>query len=122
MAENKQYITQVQTNGSVMISEDVVATIIEHAIHEVEGVIGLSTKPGADIAELIGKKSWGKGMKITIAEENVLHVDCNVVVAYGQSVVAVAKAIQEAITSALESMTGVKVASVNVNICGIAAQ
>ena len=122
MAENKQYITQVQTNGSVMISEDVVATIIEHAIGEVEGVIGLSTKPGADIAELIGKKSWGKGMKITIAEDNELRVDCNVIVAYGQSVVAVAKAIQDAITAALESMTGVKVTSVNVNVCGISAQ
>ena len=122
MAENKQYITQVQNNGSVMISEDVVATIIEHAVHEVEGVIGLSTKPGADIAELIGKKSWGKGMKITIAEDNELQVDCNVIIAYGQSVVAVAKAIQDAITAALESMTGVKVGCVNVNICGISAQ
>lgn len=122
MAENKQYITQAQTNGNVMISEDVVATIIEHAIHEVEGVIGLSTKPGADIAELIGKKSWGKGMKITIAEDNELRVDCNVIIAYGQSVVTVAKAIQEAITAALESMTGVKVGSVNVNICGISTQ
>ena len=122
MAENKQYITQVQSNGSVMISEDVIATIIEHAICEVEGVVGLSTKPGADIAELIGKKSWGKGMKITIGEDNDLRVDCNVIVVYGQSVVAVAKAIQEAITSSLESMTGVKVASVNVNICGISAQ
>ena len=122
MAENKQYITQVQSNGSVMISEDVIATIIEHAVCEVEGVVGLSTKPGADIAELIGKKSWGKGMKITIGDDNDLRVDCNVIVVYGQSVVAVAKAIQEAITSALESMTGVKVASVNVNICGISAQ
>ena len=122
MAENKQYITQVQNNGSVMISEDVVATIIEHAIREVEGVVGLSTKPGADIAELIGKKSWGKGMKITIGEDNELSVDCNVIVVYGQSVVAVAKTIQEAITAALESMTGVKVSCVNVNICGIAAQ
>ena len=122
MAENKQYITQVQSNGSVMISEDVIATIIEHAVCEVEGVVGLSTKPGADIAELIGKKSWGKGMKITIGEDNDLRVDCNVIVVYGQSVVAVAKAIQEAITASLESMTGVKVASVNVNICGISAQ
>ena len=122
MADNKQYITRVQNNGSVMISEDVVATIIEHAIHEVEGVIGLSTKPGADIAELIGKKNWGKGMKITIAENNELCVDCNVIVAYGQSVVNVATAIQDAIGSALESTTGVKVASVNVNICGISAQ
>ena len=122
MADNKQYITRVQNNGSVMISEDVVATIIEHAIHDVEGVIGLSTKPGADIAELIGKKNWGKGMKITIAENNELYVDCNVIVAYGQSVVNVATAIQDAIGSALESTTGVKVASVNVNICGISAQ
>ena len=122
MADNKQYISQKQTNGDIMISEDVVATIVEHAIHEVEGVIGLSTKPGSDIAELIGKKNWGKGMKITIAEDNVLHVDCNVIVVYGQSVVAVAQAIQESITAALESMTGVKVGSVHVNICGISAQ
>lgn len=122
MADNKQYITQMQNNGSVMISEDVLATIIEHAIHEVEGVVGLSTKPGADIAELIGKKNWGKGMKITIADNNELRVDCNVIVVYGQSVVAVAQAIQDAVSGALESMTGVKVAGVNVNICGISAQ
>ena len=122
MADNKQYITQMQSNGSVMISEDVIATIIEHAIHEVEGVVGLSTKPGADIAELIGRKNWGKGMKITIAENNELRVDCNVIVVYGQSVVTVAKAVQDAICGALESMTGVKVAGVNVNICGISAQ
>ena len=119
MADNKQYITQMQSNGSVMISEDVIATIIEHAVHEVEGVVGLSTKPGADIAELIGRKNWGKGMKITIAENNELRVDCNVIVVYGQSVVTVAKAVQDAICGALESMTGVKVAGVNVNICGI---
>ena len=76
----------------------------------------------ADIAELIGRKNWGKGMKITIAENNELRVDCNVIVVYGQSVVTVAKAVQDAICGALESMTGVKVAGVNVNICGISAQ
>ena len=122
MAENKQYITQIQENGTVMISEDVIAAIVEHAVSEVEGVIGLNVKPGADIAELIGRKNWGKGMKITIAENNELRVDCNVIVVYGQSVVTVAKAVQDAICGALESMTGVKVAGVNVNICGISAQ
>ena len=39
MAENKQYITKVQDNGSVMISEDVIGTIVDHAVHEVEGVV-----------------------------------------------------------------------------------
>lgn len=122
MADNKTYITQVQENGTVMISEHVIATIADHAINEVEGIVGLSTKPGADIAEMIGKKNWGKGLKITIGENDELYIDSNVVVAYGQSVVSVANAVQAAVTNALESMTGVKVASVNVNVCGIAQQ
>jgi len=122
MAENKQYITQNQENGSVMISEDVISAIVSHAVNEVEGIVSLSTKPGADIAEIIGKKNWGKGMKIVIGENDELYIDCNVVVNYGNSVVAVAKAVQETVTAALESMTGVKVASVNVNVCGIARQ
>ena len=118
MAENKQYITQTQENGAVLISEDVIATIVAHAIEEVEGVVGLNVKPGSDIIELIGKKGWGKGLKITIGEEDALTVDCNITVAYGQSVVSVANAVQNSITNALESMAGVKIAAVNVNVCG----
>ena len=122
MAESKQYITQKQDNGSVQISEDVIAAIVAHAAEEVEGVVALSTKPGADIAELIGKKNWGKGLKIMIQEDNSLVIDCNVTVSYGQSVVDVAKAVQEAVSTALESMAGVQIASVNVNVCGIVRQ
>ena len=122
MADNKQYITQVQESGTVLISEDVIATIVIHAVEEVEGVVSLNTKPGADIAEMIGKKNWGKGLKITIGEEDALSIDCNITVAYGQSVVAVAKTVQEAIATAVESMAGVKIASVNVNVCGIIRQ
>ena len=122
MAESKQYITQVRDNGSVMISEDVISTIVAHAVNDVEGVVGLEVKPGADIAELIGKKNWGKGVKITIAEDDSVKIDCNVSVTYGHSVIAVANAAQDAIRNAVESMTGVEIASVNVNICGIVRQ
>ena len=120
MAESKQYITQVQDNGSVLISEDVISAIVAHAVSEVEGVVGLEVKPGADIAELIGKKGWGKGVKITISEDGVVKIDCNIAVSYGQSVVA--KVAQDAIRNAVESMTGVTIAAVNVNICGIVRQ
>lgn len=122
MAENKQYVTQTQENGSVLISEDVLITIVTHAIEEVEGVVGLNAKPGADIVELIGKKGWGKGLKITIGEEDTIAVDCNITVAYGQSVVSVAGAVQTSVTNALESMAGVKITAVNVNVCGIVRQ
>ena len=119
MAENKQYVTQIQDNGTVMISEDVIASIVAHTVNDVEGVAGLTGKPGADIAEIIGKKGWGKGMKILIAEDESLSIECNISVQYGQSVVSVAKAVQDSITTALESMAGVVVNSVNVNICVI---
>ena len=122
MAESKQYIVQKQENGSVQISEEVITSIVAHAIGDVEGVVGLSVKPGADIADMIGKKNWGKGVKISIAEDDSLIIDCNINVGYGQSVVAVAKSVQEAINSAVEAAAGVKINAVNVNVCGIIRQ
>ena len=118
MADFKQYITKVQENGNVMISEDVIETIIAETVTEVEGVHGLNVKPGADIADLIGK-NWGKGMKIVIGEDNELTISCNVTITYGNSVIEVAKNAQAAITAAVENATGVKVKEVNVNVCGI---
>lgn len=122
MADNKQYITQVQENGTVMISLDVISTIVCRAVTEVEGVIGFSSKPGAEIADILSKKNSAKGVRIDISDDDILTIDCNVVLTYGQSVVSTATAVQEAVSSALESMTGVKVAAVNVNVCGIARQ
>ena len=118
MAEYKQYVTQAQENGAVMISEDVIAAIVEHTVAETEGVVGLNMKPGADIADLIGK-NWGKGMKIVIGENNELTISCNVQILYGSSVIEVAKNAQQAVAAAVENAAGVKVKEVNINVCGI---
>ena len=109
MADYKRYITQTQENGSVMISEDVVAAIVEHALAEVEGAAFQN-----DV-----KKNWNKSMKILIAEDNTVAVSVNITVTYGHSVVDVANNVQKVLTVAVENMTGVKVSEVNVNICGI---
>ena len=108
MADYKRYITQTQENGNVMISEDVVAAIAENAVADVEGA-----------ALLRDLKNWNKGMKIMIAEDNSVAVSVNITVSYGHSVVNVANNVQSVITTAVENMTGVKVAEVNVNICGV---
>ena len=119
MAEYKQYITQIQENGNVMISEDVIATIVAHALAEVDGIGSLGSKPGIGVADFDIKKHWSKSLKILIAEDNNVSIDCSVMVAYGNSVVDVAAAVQQSVTASVESMTGVKVNVVNVNICGI---
>ena len=122
MAENKQYTTQLQENGEILISEDVIATIVTQAIKEVEGVAGVAQKTGADIAELLGKKVWANGLKIVIGPNNEISVDCNINVFYGHKVLDVANAAQDAIAKALDDAAGVKADNINVNVCGIVCQ
>lgn len=114
MADNKQYITQTHDNGNVMISEDVVTTIVIHAIEEVEGVAPVPARN-----DLLNKR---KLVKIAIAENNDLSIECTIFVKFGNSVVDVAKAVQSNIIDSVESVTGVKVVRVNVNVSGSAKQ
>lgn len=122
MADNKQYIEKVQDNGTVLISEDVVSTIVAQAMKDVEGVVALSQKASVEIVDLISKKNWGKGIKIDISDDNQVRVTCGILIGYGQSVVDVAKNVQTVVAAAVESMTGVPVAAVNVNVYGLIRQ
>ena len=119
MADYKQYITQNQENGSVMISENVVAAIVAYSLTEVEGIGSLGIKPGIGIADFDTKKHWGKSLKVMISEDNSVSIDCGLMIRYGYSVVDVAAAVQQAVAANVESTCGVKVTEVNVNICGI---
>ena len=110
MADNKQYITQTQSNGVIMISEDVICAIVARALEEVDGVAGLSG---------VTKKNWNKCVKLTVDENNALTIECNINIIYGQSIVTVAAAVQESVSAAVNSMTGIQVISVNINVCGI---
>ena len=118
MGENKDYLSAIQENGSIHISEEVIASIAALAASEVEGVCGLSANFGSDIAEMLGKKNLGRGVKIAISGDTVA-IDCYVVALFGYSVIDIAKNVQERVTTAVESMTGAKVSGVNVDICGI---
>ena len=119
MAEYKQYITQSQDNGTVMISDNVVAAIVAHTLAEVEGIGSLGTKPGITVQDFDAKKHWNKSLKVVIAEDNSVSIDCSLMIRYGYSVVDVSANVQTVLTNAVESMTGVSVTKVNVNVCGI---
>ncbi len=119
MSENKDYLTQTQEFGTINISEEVISAIAALAIADVEGVSGLASGIGSDIAELVGKKSLSKGIKLTL-EEQTVRMDCFVVLLYGYTIPEVAKNIQDSVSAAVESMTGLTVTEVNVNVVGIA--
>ena len=120
MAENKEYFTQEMENGTIQISEDVVASVTGMAVLEVEGVCGLSSSIGTDIAEMLGMKTLSKGVRLSTTEDGALRIDCDVVSKFGQNIFELAKNVQENVKSSVESVTGLRVAEVNVTVCGIA--
>ena len=117
MGEN--YITCREANGSINISEDVIAGMVRNAALEVEGVAGLSNTAGAEISELLGIRTLSKGVKVQFADEKVV-VDTIITVSYGSSVVKVARAVQEKVLAAVQATTGLEQVEVNVHVTGIA--
>ena len=119
MAENKDYIITSTGDGSVNISEDVIAIIAWEAMREVEGFGGPAAGIPGDLAELIGRRSASRGVRI-VKEEKSVSVDVYITVRFGYSVTKVSRDIQEAVSKAVQDMTGVPVSAVNVSVTGIA--
>ena len=119
MAEKNEYFTQKLENGTLQISEDVVASVAAGVL-EVEGVCGLSSSISTDIAEMLGMKTLARGVRLTPIKDGSVTIECDVVAKFGQSVFSLAKTVQDAVKTSVESITGLAVAQVNVNICGIA--
>ena len=121
MSESKEYVSRSDELGNIHISEEVLAAIAAAAALEVEGVSGLAANLGSDIAELLGKKNLAKGVRVKMEEDKV-EVELSVLMAYGYTIPEMGKSIQEGVKNAIESMTGLEVACVNVNVGGITLQ
>ena len=67
MAEKNEYFTQKLENGTLQISEDVVASVAAAAVLEVDGVCGLSSNISTDIAEMLGMKTLARGVRLKTA-------------------------------------------------------
>ena len=119
MAESKDYIITSTGDGSVNISEDVIAIIAWEAMRGVEGFGGPAAGIPGDLAELIGRRTASRGVRVTTEEKSV-SVDVYITVRFGYSVTKVSRGIQEAISKAVQDMTGAAVSAVNVNVTGIA--
>ncbi len=122
MAEGKDYISHSEELGSISISEEVLAVIAGAAALEVEGVSALGYTLGGDMASVVNnRKSLARGVRLSVEEDRVA-VELTILVQYGYVVIDVAKAVQDAVSSAVENTSGLTVTSVNVTVSGITLQ
>ena len=89
MAENKGYMTLSDEQGSIHISEEVIAAIAVGAVREVEGVSGMMGNLGTSVADLVtnkkGAQKNAKGVKIEMTETGLV-LDIYLTVAYGHAI------------------------------------
>ncbi len=104
--------------GEVKIADEVVAIIAGLASTEVEGVSSMAGNITNELVSKLGMKNLSKGIRGDVSG-GVARIDVALNIAYGYAIMDVSQKVQEKVKSAIENMTGLEVAGVNVRIASV---
>ncbi|WP_066193033.1 MULTISPECIES: Asp23/Gls24 family envelope stress response protein [Gracilibacillus] len=104
--------------GKVEIAPDVLEVIAGIATEKVAGVANMRGNFAAGVAERLGKKTHGKGIKLDSTKE-VITMDVYIDILFGYTIPTIAYKIQQQVKQAIENMTAIRIAEVNVHVVGV---
>ena len=107
----------VKQQNALIVSEEVVCKIAGVAAKDVEGVVGLASKP-VEVKGLFRRKDASKSVVITVSN-GAMILDVYVSLAAGAKIPEVCANIQESVKSAVQNITDKPVAKVNVTVCDV---
>lgn len=102
--------------GVIKIHKNVIASIASLAATEIEGVKRVGVKGG--ILELLGKNSLAS-IRVDINKHEEVTVWLPLIIQYGFNIPDVSSRVQESVRQALEKMTNLSIADININVQGI---
>ena len=106
-----------KSEGTCIISEEVIATIACTAATEVAGVASMGVRP--DIRRLIPGTTAGKSVKVT-SSESAMTLDVYINIRKNYRIPDVAQQVQHDVKVAVQSMTCKPGTKINVHIVGLA--
>jgi uncharacterized alkaline shock family protein YloU len=105
--------------GRIEISPTAVATLASSAVLKCYGVVGMASPSlRYGIAELLGRDSSRRGVKVRI-EADQITIDLYVIIEYGIRISEVAHNIMRNVQFRVEQSLGVPVAQINVHVQGL---
>ncbi|MCI9613990.1 MAG: Asp23/Gls24 family envelope stress response protein [Dorea sp.] len=117
--ERNTYTIQSEENlGEVKIADEVVAIIAGLAAMEVEGVSSMTGNATRELIGKLGMKSLSKGVKVDVLD-GIVTVSLVLNLNYGYSIKDTTQKVQEKVKAAIENMTGLEVADVNIRVAGV---
>jgi uncharacterized alkaline shock family protein YloU len=107
--------------GSVRIADDVLAIIAGTAALEAEGVAGLAGYFSNDIANKAVRKHMAKGVSVSVTDDTA-SFSIAITVQFGKKLQDVSREVQQRVKGAIETMTGLTVAEVNISVGALASE
>jgi uncharacterized alkaline shock family protein YloU len=104
--------------GDVQIADEVVAMVAALAATEVDGVAAMAGNITNDLISKLGMKNLSKGVKVDVLE-GVVTVSLALTLKYNYNIMDVSKKVQDRVKTAIENMTGLQVADVNIKVAGV---
>lgn len=104
--------------GEVKIADEVVAIIAGLAAMEVDGIASMAGNATRELIGKLGMKSLSKGVKVDVLE-GIVTVSMALNLKYGYNIKDITGKVQEKVKSAIENMTGLEVADVNIRVAGV---
>ena len=104
--------------GEVQIADEVVAVIAGIAAMEVDGVSSMAGTTTREIISRLGMKTLSKGVKVDVLE-GIVTVSLALNLKFGTNIRTPTMKVQEKVKSAIENMTGLTVADVNIRVAGV---
>lgn len=110
------------TRGTTTIADNVVSTIAGIAVRETDGVASVGKGPSRALGAVKDKVSRssdpGRGVKVEVGEKQTT-IDVDIVVEYGAPIVDTARSLRTNVTDAVETMTGLEVVEININVTDV---
>lgn len=108
--------------GTTTIADNVVATIAGIAVRESDGIYDLGGSASRALGSVRDRMSKApdpsRGVKVEVGETQTA-VDVDVIVEYGEPIAEDAKDIRTRVTDAVETMTGLEVVEININVLDV---
>ena len=105
-------------DDSIKIADEVIKCIAAYAATDIDGVAGMAGNTSNELIAKLGGKTLEHGVKLSVNGDEVKLV-LSVIIKYGSSIPVISAKIQDKVRTTIESMTGLTVANVDVNISGI---
>ena len=103
--------------GNIHYSEEVLAKIVGLSTMECYGVVGMVSKNASEgLWELMRIENLSKGVKLNFNDDDKLIIELSIMVEYGTKISVIANNIIQKVRYSVENYTGLKVASVTVNV------